>query len=227
MGNNNIFYLFILMNTYDILNNLNTGDLILFQGKHSLISSLINIFTNSRWTHIGIVLKDPEFIDKQLNGLYLWESGKEDFPDSEDNKYKYGTQIVDLKEKIDIYDGIVVARRLKCNRDKFDTKLKIIHNTVHNKPYDDNIFDFIMTKLGIKQLDQGNFKYRLLNWLGYNPRKVDKMYCSSLVAYIYTELGLIDANTRWTDIFPVYFSSENPNLKLLNATLGPEEYIHG
>ena len=88
------------MNMYNILNNLNTGDLILFQGKHSFISSLINMFTNSRWTHIGVVLKNPKCIDTQLKGLYLWESGEEEFPDSENNKYKYGVQIVDLKEKI-------------------------------------------------------------------------------------------------------------------------------
>ena len=79
----------------------------------------------------------------------------------------------------------------------------------------------------IECLDSGKFKHALLNWIGYNPRKTDKFYCSSLVAYIYTELGLLDKNTRWTDIFPSYFSSENPKLKLINATLSPEHYISG
>ena len=215
------------MNKYNILNNLETGDLILFQGKHSIVSSIIELYTNSRWTHVGIVLKNPTFIDEKLKGLYLLESGEEDLKDSEDNVYKYGVQIVDLKEKIDTYDGIVVTRKLKCNKTDFDMKLKIIHNTIHNKPYDLNVFDFIMTKLGITKCDQGSFKYKLLNWIGYNPRKLDKMYCSSLVAYVYTELGLLDKDTRWTDIFPYYFSSENPNLRLNRATLGPEEYICG
>ena len=210
-----------------ILNNLETGDLILFQGKHSIVSSIIELYTNSRWTHVGIVLKNPTFIDEKLKGLYLLESGEEDLKDSEDNVYKYGVQIVDLKEKLDTYDGIVVSRKLKCNKKDFEIKLKIIHNTVHNKPYDLNVFDFIMTKLGITKCDQGSFKYKLLNWIGYNPRKLDKMYCSSLVAYVYTELGLLDKDTRWTDIFPYYFSSENPNLRLNRASLGPEEYICG
>ena len=210
-----------------ILNNLETGDLILFQGKHSIVSTIIDLYTGSRWSHVAMVLKDPTFIDKKLKGLYLMESGEEDFPDSEDNIYKYGVQIADLKEKLDTYDGIVVSRKLKCNKKDFETKLKIIHNTVHNKPYDLNIFDFIITKLGITSCDEGSFKYKLLNWLGYNPRKLDKLYCSALVAYIYTELGILDPKTRWTNIFPYYFSSENPNLRLIRASLGPEEYICG
>ena len=69
--------------------------------------------------------------------------------------------------------------------------------------------------------------HKVWNYFGYDSRKTDALVCSTLAAYIYTELGLIDANTRWTDIFPVYFSSENPKLKLINATLGPEEYIRG
>ena len=133
----------------------------------------------------------------------------------------------DVKDSLDTYDGIVVSRKLKCNKNDFETKLKIIHNTVHNKPYDLNIFDFIITKLGITSCDEGSFKYKLLNWLGYNPRKLDKLYCSALVAYIYTELGILDPKTRWTNIFPYYFSSENPNLRLIRASLGPEEYICG
>ena len=214
------------LDSEELINSLDSGDLLLFQGKHSIVSSIIRCFTNSKWTHVAMVLKNPTFINDKLKGLYLWESGEESFPDSENNEYKYGIQIVDLKEKIKTYDGVIAIRKLTCNKENFETKLKLIHDSVHNKPYDVELWDFIMTKLGITFLDQGSFNYKLLNWFGYNPRKLDKMYCSSLVAYIYTELGLLNNDTRWTDVFPCYFSSSYSNLHLINASLGPEIFIH-
>jgi len=207
------------------MDKLQTGDLILFHGENSIISSIIEGYTNSKWSHVGIVLRNPTYIDKELTGLYLWESGKETFKDSEDKKYKYGVQITDLEKVVNEYDGIVVFRKLVCNKTSFPELLKTIHNTIHNKPYDLDIFDFIMAKLGITCLDKGKYKYSIFNWFGYNPQKLDKLYCSSLVAYVYTELGLLPKDTRWTDIFPYYFSSENTKLKLIDAKLCQEEYL--
>jgi len=208
------------METFDY-SKLETGDLILFNGRNSIISTVVEKFTNSKWSHVGIVLKHPKYIDEKLTGLYLWESGKEPYTDSEDGKIKYGVQITDLKVMIDNYDGEVVWRKLFWVSHDFESKMKVIHNVVHNKPYDLDIFDFIFTKLGIKEKPYSHNSI-LLNWMGYNPRKVDKLYCSSLVAYVYTELGLLPSDTNWTNTFPSYFSSSNNNLKLIDAELGSE-----
>ena len=45
----------------ELLETCNTGDIILFQGK-SIISEIIKLSTNSVWTHIGIIIKNPTFI---------------------------------------------------------------------------------------------------------------------------------------------------------------------
>lgn len=71
------------------MNELKTGDIILFDYEgHSLFSSLIKKFTKSKFTHVGMILKDPKFIHPSLKGYYVWESGKEDEPDPQDNKKK-------------------------------------------------------------------------------------------------------------------------------------------
>ena len=57
------------------IKNLRTGDLILFdslsEGLLYYFDKLIKYFTNSKFNHIGMVVKDPTFTDKQLKGLYL------------------------------------------------------------------------------------------------------------------------------------------------------------
>ena len=63
-------------------------------------SSLIRFGTHSDYTHVGVILKDPTFINPVLKGLYVWESGYEGTPDPQDNKIKVGVQITPLFEMI-------------------------------------------------------------------------------------------------------------------------------
>ena len=82
--------------------NIKTGDLILFDnGKCNPLSLLIKYFTQSEITHIGMILKDPDFIDPPLQGYYVWESNYEGKPDPQDNKTKLGVQITPLDDMID------------------------------------------------------------------------------------------------------------------------------
>ena len=68
------------------MNNLKTGDLILFDnGGCNIFSMLIKYFTQSEITHIGMILKDPDFIDPPLQGYYVWESNYEGEPDPQDD----------------------------------------------------------------------------------------------------------------------------------------------
>ena len=81
--------------------NLKTGDLVLYDnGTCNPISRLIKYFTNSNYTHIAMVLKDPDFIQPPLKGYYIWESGAENKPDPQDNKTKLGVQLTPISELI-------------------------------------------------------------------------------------------------------------------------------
>ena len=79
------------MEAINNIHDLQTGDIILFSNKKSWFSRLIEWKTQTKWSHVAIVLKDPTYINPSLQGLYIWESGAEKFGDSENKKKKCQT----------------------------------------------------------------------------------------------------------------------------------------
>ena len=95
---------------------------------------------------------------------------------------------------------------------KKDAKMKEIHDSVFNKPYDIVVRDWIEAYCK-KDPD---------------PQKISRFWCSALAAFIYTKVGLLDEKTDWSIIRPSFFSSENPELNrsiLIGAELSNEELI--
>ena len=91
-------------------------------------------------------------------------------------------------------------------------KMKEIHDSVFNKPYDIVVRDWIEAYCK-KDPD---------------PQKISRFWCSALTAFIYTKVGLLDEKTDWSIIRPSFFSSENPDLNrsiLIGAELSNEELI--
>lgn len=202
------------------VNDFKTGDIILFNENHfwssplGPFSWLIKYFTKSSWSHIGMIVKDPEFTEKELPaGLYLWESSLESC-DAEDHRMKLGVQLVPLKEKLDSFNGIIHWRKLNYGHVYIsNTKLREIHELVHNKPYDLNPADWIEAWIEHKSTPN-NHRY----------------FCSALVARIYSYLGFVDPDIDWSIIRPSSFSVENPDdpthIVMLNESkLEPEVEI--
>lgn len=193
------------------IDNFNTGDLILFDANHfwtplGPFSYLIKYFTNSDWSHIGMVVKDPEFTNKKLEkGLYLWESSLE-FNDAEDHEMKLGVQLVPLKEKLESFRGIIHWRKLNPGNVEITTeKLRTLHRIVHGKPYDLNPIDWI--EAWKEQVSKPH---------------TNRYFCSALVAKIYSFLELIDENIDWSIIRPSSFSNEDlhdkTHITMLNSS---------
>lgn len=186
--------------------NFNTGDIIMYCGskRHktwfSYFSSLIRFATNSYITHIGMVIKDPDFTHTKLKGIYVWESGWEGTPDPQDGKIKLGVQLTPLEKIIDDSKKnniTLIKRSIVCPPETFSTeKLKEIHAVVNNRPYDINPKDWF---------------YALFN-NDEEPQKTDRFWCSALVGYIYTKCGILNSNTDWSIIKPKDFSIESENL---------------
>jgi len=185
------------------MNNLNTGDLIFFTGHKTgwlqYFSSFIEYATHSNYSHIGMILKDPTFISPSLKGTYVWESGWEGDYDPQDGKIKLGVQITPLDEILrNFYGSKVIIRKLKAHSNIFtDEKMTEIHNTVYNKPYDVIPKDWILAF------------FRKDN----EPQKTDRFWCSALVGYIYTKIGILKSNTDWSILRPSDFSLDG---ELLN-----------
>ena len=196
------------MSEYD----LKTGDLILYcNGGCNPISGLIKYFTNSKYTHIAMVLKDPDFIDIPLKGYYIWESNWEGTPDPQDNDIKFGVQITPFDEIYDKYKqskGSIYIRRINCNQDTFSKEnLEKIHKIVYDKSY-----DYYPTDI-IEALEKDDIK----------PQRTDHFWCSALVGYIYTQSKILNSDTDWSIMRPCDFSANQQNLNLINnATLDEE-----
>ena len=193
------------MSKYD----LKTGDILLFDGNSKnwffkTFDFVIKYFTNSKYTHIGLVLKDPTYINPDLKGYYVWESGSETTPDPQDNKKKFGVQITPLEHIVDSYlnnGGYVYYRKINSNKNFNTEKLLDIHKVVYDKPYDFDIIDWI--DAGLKKD-------------GKKVQKTDKFWCSAFVGYIYDKCNIIKESTNWTILTPNDFSETGENLDFIN-----------
>ena len=178
--------------------NLKTGDILLLDyeggGFFGVFTSLIKYFTHSKYSHIGLVLKDPTFIHPSLKGFYMWESSYNGTPDPQDGKIKIGVQITPLEEIINHYrneGGQIYVRRLDTNKTIFnDEILTEIHDVVYNKPYDIVPTDWIE---GLFRKDD-------------HPQKTDRFWCSALIGYIFSKCDIIDRNIDWSQLRPSDFS---------------------
>ena len=82
------------------IDDLQTGDIILVNdykpGLFGMFLSMIKYGTHSDYVHVGMVIKDPTFLETPLKGIY-WESGYEGTPDPKVGKIKSGVQLTSLQ----------------------------------------------------------------------------------------------------------------------------------
>jgi hypothetical protein len=183
--------------------NFNTGDLILFSGR-STMSSIVEYVTQGTWSHVGMVVKDPDYLinTKSKKGCFLYESGEGETVDIDTGSTLFGIQLIDLSQYIAKYDGIVGYRKLTWNKTEsdVDAAMRIIYNTTYHKKYDWNPYDLVDPAIH-------NRYWMIDKILGINTRRTDKFFCSALIAYVYTQLGLLKPNTEWSLIYPKFFGA--------------------
>lgn len=168
-----------------------TGDLILFRA--SVIptvwwgfDALISMFTLSPWVHVGIVLKDPDWLG--LKGLYLWESvGFTGMEDAVDKDHKFGVQVVPLHERLRDMHGV----HYRQYEGEFPlNQLEDAYNKTHDKPYDLNLIDWL----------EAAVRFDLY------PQRTRSFWCSALVTYILTKSGVLPPLTDWSITPPSYLA---------------------
>ena len=182
------------------INSFDTGDILLFEGYKELsifylLDYLIEYFTNSKYCHTGMVVKNPKIDNKILKGLYLLEStGGTGIKDVTDNKTHFGVQLVPLKERLDKTKEPCYYRKLNCKRTPEFLKLfEDAYYIVRDKPYDVHPDDWIKSDFYIK--------------LG-NVQKTNTFFCSALVSYLLTKLEIIPNDTDWTLMRPTDLGTE-------------------
>jgi hypothetical protein len=182
---------------------MKTGDILLFDyencGVFGCFTKCLKCCTRSQYSHIGMILVDPVYIDPKLKGTYVWESTWNGTADPQDGKIKLGVQITPLEELIHEYahNGHIYYRSVRCPENTFNPEiLSQIHTKVYNKPYDIVPTDWIEAFLRVDT----------------SPQKISRFWCSALVGYIYTMCGVIDKHTDWSMLRPSDFSLEMENL---------------
>lgn len=193
---------------------LQTGDIILFQGT-SWLSRLLEFVGRSKYSHVGLILKNPRFLNESLeDGLYLWDASWGDQPDAEDHQFKFGVQIHKLDDVLaDCKPGTVFVRKNNAIRNEsvYET-LRRVHETVHDKPYDLNIIDWIAARI------------QMTIHIPFVWKHTSRFWCSALVAYIYHELGWI-SDVNWSLIAPREFSSVECTGQLLFTSVISDETL--
>jgi hypothetical protein len=170
--------------------SLDTGDILLFHGKNYWFSYIVEWFSWSDFSHIGMILRDPVYLDPRLKGLYMLESGAENFPDAIEHRIMWGVQIVNLDKVIQTYVGDVYIRKLRVvapMREKMMNELPAIWQLISNRPYDDQPWDLIRTIFD-------------LNW-GDNDR-YNSYVCSALITFLYEKFGFFSKDIPWDLVLP-------------------------
>jgi hypothetical protein len=116
----------------DIINELDTGDLILFS---SYYFSAIRVLSHPRFSHIGMIIRK----DNKIYGIELLDS---DY--TAPGKMIYNINIFDLKERIIYYPGFIYISKYNKKLDAI-TKTKLIKET-ENKIYEYPINNVLLLK---------------------------------------------------------------------------------
>jgi hypothetical protein len=198
--------------------SLQTGDILLFRGN-SWMSWLVEWFGVSRYSHVGMVIKNPQFMNLDLeDGTYILESSWNNTPDVEDHQMKMGVQLHLLDDVLKEYPkGSVYTRHVRCERNPefYDTLVKL-HKEIHNKPYDTNPWDWLCAK------------YNMMCPLPSDPayKTTKRFWCSALVSYLFCELGIIEPNVNWSLVAPREFSSTEAKWVRFRCSIDNEKLIY-
>ena len=184
-----------------------TGDLLLYQGQRSWVSSVIERVSRSPYSHVGLLLRDPDWMLPE-KGLFILESEMltHGAPDAEDHKAKRGVQIrklSELREELASDSARVFYRGLKFDRSAdpgFKLKLARAHKLVHNRPYD------LDPKHWLAAAER-----RAVGGGATHFKDTRAFFCSALAAFVLLQLGLIEP-VDWSVVAPADFSSAEQGL---------------
>ena len=170
--------------------NASTGDILLFRGDpSSKLDKLIMDVTHSVYSHAALCIKDPWWGDLPA-GTYIIQSERTPVDAVEQGERRPGVSMMLLDDGV---EGCKVdIRRISVKKNEaFKQQLAMVHARVHNIPYDTSYWHWAvagMRAMGLRCFDI--------------PRHEDTLWCSALVAYIYTELGWLPPTTNWSVMSP-------------------------
>lgn len=176
--------------TGQVLAAARTGDLVLFSGR-GLVSGTIRVFTGSRWSHVGLVVRSD---DDEL--LLLEATNTDEAPDIQLGRAVRGVQVVRLADKLANYDGTVALRRLELDERPagMDEAVREIALLWRYRGYKDFTINLLLDLLSANR----------------RPQRVHRVFCSELVAEVYKRLGIVRRDVRSSRCVPGDFGLAQP-----------------
>ena len=188
----------------NLKNLLYSGDLLLFSGK-SLFSHSIRTFTNSRWSHCGMVINDKH------KSPEIWDVSKK----------TYGGEVAlyNAEDRIALYDGDIAYRPLQqANGARgFSSKdaaaFQPIKDNLLGRPYETNKLELMKAAF-----DPKIFGYELAK----NHPDLSSIFCGELLAETYQRLGLLQADLPANEYVPADFDKNHVTSLEKGYIFGPE-----
>ena len=171
-----------------------------------------------------MILKDPIYIDEKLTGLYFLESTVDTIPDAVSGNIQFGVGIHPLSDVLSsqFKEGArAYYRKLDCTRSlEFCDRLKQAYEKVKTVPYNFNPIDWLFADLAVgESIKEYEAEYHLRP---ADLQSTKALWCSALVGYMYSHLGLLPRDTPWNILSPADFSSESNIITLVDCQLDKE-----
>ena len=188
------------------MEKLETGDIVIFRKKNTHMMNIMGLgdyFSENDICHVGIILKDPTWLNLSLRGTFVWECGWDCTPDPQKDGMKISTQITSILDSKNKYPNCdMYTKKIKTPSTIFfkclDEKLKKVYERLFENSYSIIPDDWLRLSLNKRR---------------ETDRKYDRYWCSGLIAYILRELGILYYAFDWASVVPNDFSGESKKLK--------------
>lgn len=187
---------------------------IILSNGHSSSSYKIKAVTLSKWSHVGLLVRDTRYHFDNRNGWYVFESVAN--PSSigtgtASATKAYGVRLASWQHDLAACDDITI-RHLhyqNSNRPSSDA-LKTVIGRYIGRPYEQNVTEMAGGVLDVNTTEDSR-----------------SIFCSELNALVLQDLGLLSSDKLPDNFIPAHFSLErNPSsLPLIDAHLGREHVI--
>lgn len=214
----------------DMVEKWDTGHTIIFSARSGLFSTAIKCFTQSKFTHVGMVVKTDYFddnVDKNFvdpNSLYLWHSIDKPYKYIRNvigNNLKNGPQLSPLKMALFCYEGTLWSRELKKGPNggdpiELDTDRLIgAMEDISPLPYEKDVRQLVLSAMdGMSCFDNPQ--------IGAN--EIDSSYfCSELIVKMLVDMKVAHSSVNPSEYTPSDFYDSNDTIS--NSMIRP--YFYG
>ena len=179
------------------INSLETGDIILCHSsgpggsRDKGLDGWIEFATHSPWEHVGIIIRNPWWIESDCLCILQSGSGPNTYGDIM-NDNRCGVTLNYLSDFL-CNRSYIYTRKLENFKLSEQTKKNFYEafKVTHGKPYDSKPLSWC--GVGI-----GSFFGCKCCSKAAAPRTTETFWCSALVAYMYVQMGWLNENLDWS-----------------------------